>query len=209
MDSHIIADIDATGVNSEPMLEPITVANTAGMRFASETEESMPTKNMLMGRLFMRLLAPADSAPKDTRESALSKTDAIASVTPVFMSPSTTTNMESRNGTRCHGIRIAVFLSGCRDCLFASRQITAPSMTAPAEARHTIHISSPTYDEMTSSAVHTPMPTTPTMSAGLLRMLISSSLACRGSLRSLRKMRSNSEKETIAANTVGSAIFAT
>ena len=30
IDSHIIADIDATGVKSEPMFEPIMVANTAG-----------------------------------------------------------------------------------------------------------------------------------------------------------------------------------
>ena len=68
MDSHIMADIEATGVSREPMLEPITVANTAGMRLASDTEESMPTKNMLMGRLFMRLDAPADSAPNESRE---------------------------------------------------------------------------------------------------------------------------------------------
>ena len=125
------------------------------------------------------------------------------------MSASTTTNMEMRNGTRCHGMRFAVFSRGCRDCFLASRHITAPIITAPAEHRHTIHMSSPMYEEMISRTVHTPSPVTPTARAGTFRIVTSSSLARSGSFSFLRKMRKSSVNDVTAANTVGRAIMRT
>ena len=112
IDIHIIADIEATGVSSEPILEPIIVANIASVRLSPVISESMPTKNILIGRLFIRLLDAADNAPKVQREYSLSNTAAILPVIPLFISDNTTTNIESRKGTRGHGIRFAVFARG-------------------------------------------------------------------------------------------------
>ena len=96
---HIMPASAPIGVNSAPRLEPITVANTAGVPAAPPVESIIDENSTLIGILLIKLEAKNEAVPYFKTGRLLPNSLPISAVTPCSFNTTISTNIDSTNGT--------------------------------------------------------------------------------------------------------------
>ena len=118
-------------------------------------------------------------------------------------------NIESKNGTSCHGSLAIVLPMGFSDFFCASVAMVLATRTIPNAPSDTIHISTPIYEDIASIIVARHSTTSPITRQGLLSIVTSLSCAFIGRESFFRNIRYSIAREVRPANIVGSAITPT